>query len=409
MRNKWVVIGIICVIVGLLTYKIYDVAVHREKENQMIAVPVEIIQANEIKRPKELIYEGKVVPKIVEKVSFKLTTKLMHLNGKVGDEIASGKVFIQLDQADQQLVYEGAIQKRIAAEAQYDQALNGATKGEVELAKRQMEKAEKGVKYLISQEEKIKQLLEEGIVSQNDYDSLKFKLDLAESDYDLAKKEYERAMEGTRYELIESAKAQLELAKVNEEAQNNLLSGLTYTPKNPMILIDTQYEEGELIPAGYPVAILRSKEEKVIVGVTSKELDQLTLGQEVVIEGEREKVTGSVTRIAEIPDNNHFLYEVDMVIDNHIFKIGELVTVTFVIGEKKGVQVPISAISNDGIDYVYVIENSKAKLQKITIIDTFEGEALVHGLEENQRVILTNLNRIKDQTLVQIKERQVSQ
>ncbi len=142
----------------------------------------------------------------------------------------------------------------------------------------------------------------------------------------------------------------------------------------------------------------------VVVGVSGDDLDQIYVGQKVRVLSHGKEQEGEVNRIAEIPDESHFLYEVEVALSDKEYLIGELVDCRLVLGERSAVTIPVTAIMNDGIDYVYLAEDGKAIIRKITIVDVTEGVAIVEGLDLGDQMIVSNLNRIQEQSVIHVEE-----
>jgi len=395
------------VIVGVLVFsglKVYDTLNQEYVPLAEIVTPVETMTIEEEPYDELLVYQGTIAPKFIETVSFKSTARLLSFNGQLGQELKAGTLLAALDTKDLELSKEAADHQLYAANADYRRALNGASDEDVELARISIDKAQDGLDYLADQLVKMESLFEEGIISKNELDSVRLQHELALKDLDLAQQNYQKASSGTASEIIEAAGAQVALAKTNQEAQQMLIDDASYVLSEDRVLVGQLYEVGELVPAGYPVAILRSNQNQVTVGVSGKDLDLIKIGQEVVVESQGEKALGQVALIAEIPDEKHFLYEVEISINKAEFKVGEIVNCSLKVGSSQVFMIPIAAIMNDGIDYVYINVDGMANARKVNIVDADEGRAIVTGLNEGDQVIISNLNRIHEQSKIRIEE-----
>lgn len=404
MKTKVIAIIIILIVLGISGAKVYENVTKEEPPKEVVSTPVKTVSITTSVLEDVLKYEGRVTPNRIEKISFKSTARLLSLEGEIGDLISAETLLASLDTSDMEFALEGANNQYLAANAEYQRAVKGARSEDVELAYLNVQKASQAVSYLTTKIEDITNLYNEGIVSQSELEGLQLELDLANSDLSLATKNYEKATNGTEVELINAARAQLGLAKVNLDVQQALIEDATFTLSEDMVLIETFYESGELVPAGYPVAVLRSVEQGVILGVSGKDLDEVYIGQEVTISGLRFDSKGKVVRIAEIPDQSHFLYEVEVALDRDDFKVGEIVQCSLSLKKIEVILVPISAIMNDGIDYVFVARDGVATIQKVNIIETLEGDAIITGLNVGDQLIISNLNRIHEQSKIHIEE-----
>jgi len=404
MRIKIITAIVVLGIIMMTAYRV--VSIMNEEPERVTEVPVRV-ETKEVKEQtfkKQLDYEGRIMPNSIEKVSFKSTARLKSFSGEIGQVIEKGTVLTSLDTSDMDLALAASSNQLSAVEAQYRQAVNGASSEDIELARISVEKAQDGLNYLEDQITKIRLLFDQGIVSQSEVDNIELQYDLAVEDLNLAQTNYEKAVKGTDKEIINGARAQKDMAATNVKAKESLIDDAVYTLSEDKVLLEKMYEVGELVPAGYVVALLRSTELKVIVGVSARDLDQVYLGQkaEIVSDSDKKTSMGTVDLIAEIPDEKHFLYEVEIKVDNEDFKVGEIVRVNLELGEEKGIRIPIGVVQNNGIDYVYIAEGDRAKVRRIDILDIQEGYVVVEGLKEGESVITGNLNRIHENSKIQI-------
>lgn len=366
------------------------------------AIPVTVTEVTQVPLEEVLTYQGAVAPVTIEQVSFKSTGRLASLEGEVGALLTEGHVLAALATEDLQVAVDGAIGQRDGARANLDRAVKGTRPEDIALAEIQVSKAREAVTYLTDKVADVSALWEQGTVSQSELEGLQLELTMAKEDLTLARTKYEKAVNGTEGEVIAAARANLAMADANLAGRQSLLEDATYTLDGPAVLTQTFYEIGELVPAGHPVAILRSEASQVTLGVSGKDLATIYLGQKARIEGNGRVVDGTVVRIAEIPDQNHFLYEVEVGLASPQLPVGTIVTTHLILGEKKATQVPVSAIQNDGIDYVYVVVDDRATLRKIQVTEVKGGVASVTGLSVGEKLIADNLNRIHEGTLVKV-------
>lgn len=404
MKMKFMVWAVLILILGLGSYKTYVYMTREEEIKEEVAVPVTVQKIEKSSFEDVISYEGVISPDRIEKISFKSTARLSEFNGTVGETIEQGTLLAALDQGDLQLALDAADSQLAAAKADLQRASKGAGSEDIQLATLNVDKASMSVDYFTKKVDELNSLVENGLASQNDLDGMKLQLDLAVKDKAMAQATLEKALKGADSEIIKAAGAQVNLAETNVEAKTMLIEDASYIVPEPMILVQRLYELGELVPAGYPVAVLRSEGVNVIVGVTSKDLKQIYVGQIAHLSSEGVKIDGKVTRIAEIPDEQHFLYEVEVKIENNPFVIGEIVRCDLVIGKKEVIQIPIFSIMNDGIDYVYCVEEQVATIKQIEIVGTDEGYAFVNGLDEEDMIIISNLNRVHEQSKLLIEE-----
>ncbi len=404
MRMKVMTLILIILALSAGGYRLYEQMTKDDGPVAMTSTPVSVKIIEEKMVEDDLSYEGRVAPTVIETVSFKSSARLATFNGEVGERLDAGAILAELDKSDLTLAFEAAASQLVAATAGYDRALKGASSEDVTMASLSTTKAQEAVDYLTEFVADAIALFEEGIVSQAELDGIKLDLTLAETDLALAKTNYQKASGGAEPEIIRAAKAQADMAATNERAQQFMMDDATYVLKEQRVIVKQMFEPGELVPAGYPVAVLRSIKQMVVVGVSGDDLDQIYVGQKVRVLSHGKEQEGVVKRIAEIPDESHFLYEVEVALSDEDYLIGELVDCRLVLGERTAVTIPVTAIMNDGIDYVYLAEDGKAIIRKITIVDVTVGVAIVEGLDLGDQMIVSNLNRIQEQSVIHVEE-----
>ena len=282
LKLKVVIIVLAVLIAGIGSIRIVEYFT-KDEGSGLVVVPVRVSEIKESFIEDILVYQGVISPVSVEMVSFKSSARLGAFNGEVGDLIQAGEALVELDLTELALAYDASDKQFRAAEAEYNRALTGARPEDIALAVISADKASTAVNYLEDQASDIQALYDEGFISQAELEGMALELNLAKSDLALALKTLEKANNGSQEEVVEAAKAQMSLASINKEVQQSLLEDASYIPSNPRIIGDQMYEIGELVPAGYPVAIVRSLEQSVVIGVSRKDLDIITTGQKVKI------------------------------------------------------------------------------------------------------------------------------
>lgn len=104
-----------------------------------------------------------------------------------------------------------------AAEANLEALKNGARPEEIKQAKSQLKAAEEIQKVSKDNLDRLKSLLEEGLVSQAEVDKANTSYQEANGQYEVAKQQYELVVAGPRKEEIKAAEAQVEQAKAAHE------------------------------------------------------------------------------------------------------------------------------------------------------------------------------------------------
>lgn len=75
--------------------------------------------------------------------------------------------------------------------------------------------------------------------------------------------------------------------------------------------------------------------------------------------------------------------------------LGELATVKINIGERSGIWLPLSVILNDGNDYVYVVEDGRAKREYVTVLEINDDQVLVEGTKAGEKIICEGMKLVR--------------
>lgn len=407
MKEKIIwALGII-VVIGIVIYALFTRGDKVEYEKKVIYV--DVLNAQNSKNDKEISYIGTVRPSSLEKISFKSTARLEKLSAKIGDVVKDGEEFIKLDTSDLELSLKASENRLSAAKAQYGSVLDGAKSQDISILQNQIKQAKEQVDYLQKLYDDTSVLYKNGYASKKDLDDIKLKLKVAKEDLNSARQNLDKAKKGATGNEKSMAYSDVERARTGVEADKAMIEDATYTVKGDKVVVDTKFEVGELVPAGYVVAIVRDIKKEIVIALTGEDKKLVKDGDSVKIEKDGKEMTGKIKSISDVPDTETFLYLVEVEYDSSKddeFDIGEVVDCKIKIGEYSGIKVPLSAIMKDKIDYVFVCDDENiVKIKEIEIIAENEGMLVVDGLEEGDRVVINNLGKISENDKVVLNEK----
>lgn len=247
------------------------------------------------------------------------------------------------------------------------------------------------------------------------YDTKSAELEAARAKYEGSKAEYEKSkaeLEASKVEVeslrtqkanaektlnnlkvskqkdVEVAKSTVNSAKTNENITQKNISDTVISATADGYVMELPYKEGEVIAAGYPVVVAKSKEIVVTVGVSDKEFANVKIGQKAVVNN---KISGTVSTIAQYPDEKTRTYAVDISIPFDSFTIGETVNVKLITGQSIGCYIPINAVFNmDGVDYVYVLDDSNTVHRKQVNIGSISDDKVEITIDDPSAVVVTD-------------------
>lgn len=387
--------GKVIIIILILSFSILvgcDKAAIEYKES---VIPVKTITAIPIKMEETLDYVGMVQQDSTVKYGFNISGRIEEIKVNPEDIVKEGDLIASLNNEDYKYALDESKSQMEAAKAQYDKALNGAEKEDIENARLNVQKAQDGYDYAKEQYDKIEKLYNADAASKGELDAVKLQLDISESELNQAKKLLEQVENGTRNEDVRAAKAQYDLAKTNYEYTKKQFNDTKLYADSEYIVISTLAEEGEMLSAGYPVVILRSLNQKIVFGVTDEELPMIEKDMPVKVISDNNKHKGKITLISRSPNQDNWTYAVECtLVEESEISLGSVVDVNIILGEENGMWIPIDAIISKGEDIVYVVENDKALKRNVTLEETKGYLVKVKGLKEGDKVITENISNI---------------
>lgn len=197
-----------------------------------------------------------------------------------------------------------------------------------------------------------------------------------------------------------------EQSKINREAKSEDFKQTILIAQTDGIVSDIIPRVGELIDAGAETIIIQGKGLFAETALSQKDLEFIKQGTKVVVEIKNQKVNGEVSYISTLPDFQTFRHtvKIDFSGSNTATKatIGLTTKIYFKTDTVKGIWVPIKYISNNGQDFVNIVENNRLRKKIVQIIDFSGDEVRVSGLKENDKLITKGAASIKEGYKVKI-------
>lgn len=367
-------------------------------------IPVEVKSLNIEKTYNSISYMGIINSDAIKKYAFKTNGKLQSINVQIGQNVNAGDVLVEMDKSDLQFQVDAAKNQSDAAYSQYKKALSGAQIEDVNTAELNVEKAQAGYDFATNTYNNIKNLYEEGAVSETNYKEAELNCNLALKELEQARELLKKAHIGARKEDISSAKSQYEMAKTNYDAITKLYNESSIVSDIAGYVTDILYEVGEIVPQGYPAVLVQSKNQIISIGVTQEDIGEIFIGMEAKIIINDIPHNGKIININQALDETSRTFNVDIAItdENKKFYIGSIGEVEIIIGNTESIYLEIPYILNDGVDYVYVVENNMAVRKNITINKIYNDKASVSGLSNKDILITNGQKSVKDGYIVEI-------
>lgn len=362
-----------------------------------IAKPVSAVKLKEESRPIILYYTGTIESKEVKKYSFKTAGKIAEVFVEEGKEIKKGDKLAVLEQRDLKFSLDAARAQMEAAKSQYDKAIHGARKQEIEAAESDVDKARAGYDFANKYYERIKSLYEEGAVPRQTLDEAELKLKQAKGSLEQALDALELIKNGARDEEIQVLLKQYETAKAAYDASAKMLEDSLIVADCDGYVMSVLAREGEIVAAGSPVVVVGCRDLKGRIGLAEEDVSKVKTGSEVDVTIGNESVKGTITAINKAPDEESRMYTAHISLDDDAYmNIGAIIKVAVPAGEEKGIWIPAKYILNDGEDYVFVVENGRARRRNVKLVRMLEESVCVEGLKEGEWLITQGIKSVKD-------------
>ena len=198
-----------------------------------------------------------------------------------------------------------------------------------------------------------------------------------------------------------------EQSKINIQSKNEDFKQTTLYAQTNGIVSDIIPRVGELIDAGAETIIIQGKGMFAETALSQKDLEFIKTSTKAIVEIRNKKIEGHVTYISALPDFQTFRHtvKIDFSGTKNIsnITIGQTTKIYFETDTVKGIWIPMKYISNNGQDFINVVENNRLRKKKIQIIDFSGDKVRILGLKENEKLITKGASRIKEGYRVEIK------
>ncbi len=364
MRKK--VIFIVAVLVALVGAMVFHSKSSGEsvQEDEEVLKPVQVSIVETTVEREGFYYIGIVEPEKFKKLSSKYAGKIQTIHVKKGDLITQGQPLITMETNDRQLEF-------------------AAAQADVDVSIAQMTKAKSALEYSDENIKRLKTLFENDALSKQQFDLAVMENQTIKSDYYSAK------------ELVNKAKA-------NQSYKSNVLSDAVIKADIEGHVVEVLYKEGENIDAGYPVVVVRGEAYIMNVGVSQKDISKIDYSTKVNIHIDDQSLSGQVTNIAQVPNEETRAYQVKVLLDVETTQIGAVGKVDFTTGEKSGIMVPINTVFSDQEDFVYIVNDGIVEKKIITLNEVSNKNVYVDGLSLGDQLIVRGMKRVKPDDQVSV-------
>lgn len=407
------------------------------EETEKIALHVEVETVQKASLDAITSLTGTLMPTKESSVSFELGGIVKSISVDIGDSVKEGEVLaslsdqtysLQLKQAETAVSAAkasiSAAEARIASAQASLSALEKGARGQERVqAKNALDKAKAAYEKLKTDTERMKALLNEGLISQKEYEDMELQLKSAEKDYSNAQQSYSMLEEGATAEQraqgkagvaeaktgIEQAQSAYEQAMVGkEQAELTLAKTILKAPFSGVILSKNIVEGQQASPGIGVFTIGQTQELKVLLPVPDREVSKWKVGDTVNVELYDEKRVGKVTKIFPQTNASTGTVSIEVVIPNDdlTWIPGQIVKANRISTDNMGILIPIEAVLSEGLDpYVFVVEDGKAVKTSVKTGNVIDNKIhIIEGLNEGEKVVIRGGELLLDGDPVEVGE-----
>lgn len=368
---------------------------NQEKAVQGRVKPVKAVEVKEEAKPEVLSYVGTVSSSELKKLAFKSTGKIGKINFEKGQWIKAGDVLVELENQDLQYALNASKGQVEAARSIYEKALNGAEAEDLKNAELNAKKAQDAFDFVVSNYKKAEALYNSGAISKLELDKAKLEMDIKDSELNQSKELLNQVKKGTREEDKKALFNQLEQAQADYDYKASLVQDAAMKADGDGYVVNIMYKKGELVPAGYPVAVVRNENLVANVGLAEKDIGKVMLGTTAKISVDDKIVGGTVTNISQVPDVQTRTYNIEITLEENSFNIGAVAKVDVITDNERGIWIPLTSMLSDGMDYVYLAKDNIAEKREIVIEGITGSMAKVKGLTPGEQLVIEGMKRLR--------------
>ena len=290
--------------------------------------------------PQEGVYSSTVQANILNNIAPQTGGRIEKINVEIGDFVSAGQILAEMDNAN-------------------------------------LQQAEYRLKNSKDELDRLKQLLDEGGVSQSDYEQL-------ELSYNVAKSSYDNLLENT--------------------VLRSPVSGVV-TARN--------YDRGDMYSMSQPLfTVQQITPVKMLVGVSEKDYTKVSKGDKVTITADAlpgREFTGSIVRLYPTMDASTHTFNVEVQVRNEKRELrpGMFVRATVNFGSNESIVLPdqcVVKMQGAGTRMVFVLgEDDTVSSRVVTLGRHFDSNyEILSGLEEGELVVVKGQSTLRNGQKVEV-------
>ena len=373
VRTRTITTGIIA-IVGILVL----LSSCAGKSNPVVTVNTATATSGRLIKPVE--FSGILTPDQTVNVYSQQTGHATQVTVSVGDKVEAGQLLVKIDSRELNAQLAEAEASMRSVEDQASQAQVG-----ISTAKANLDLAQKSF-------DRISALYKTQAVPKNQMDDVQNKLELAQSAYQNAQKQYQ-LLSGSG---LAQAKARIELIQVQ-------ISNTTIASPIDGVVTNKNVNPGELVTTGAPVMTVADTSTLKLQGTVSQDaVPLMSMGQKVQVRVDglpNVKYEGTITQIGPVAVSTGQYFPVVVSLKNNGSLLAGMTAMSsFNLTAPQSVVIPASAVQKDGHDsYVYVVKNGTVTRTRVEVgIQNSTDITVASGLAAGDVVATSNIDTLQN-------------
>lgn len=209
-----------------------------------------------VSKPKAAVIQGEAEA-TEYRVSGKVPGRIESFLAEEGQSVLKGDTLVLIDSPEIRSKIAEANAARAAAVAQKNKAYKGAQQEQITGAYEMWQKALVGEEVMKKSYERMQQLHEEKVISDQKFDEVKAQYDAASATARAAKSQYDMALKGARQEDKDAAVALVERANAAVELVNSYQDEIILTAPSSGVIAARYPKVGELVGQGSPIMTIQ--------------------------------------------------------------------------------------------------------------------------------------------------------
>ena len=373
-------------------------------------------------------------------ISPKIGGRILKIYVNNGDRVQAGDKLVQIetkeimDQVNQVRAgvqqAEAGVQQAQAgvnvANERLSMAMTGARPQERQQMENLVTQAEQGFAIAKSNLDRMKNLLDAGVIPRQQYDTVKIQYDMAETQYKNAKEQMSLVNEGARDEeksmarqgVMQAQQARQQALQAKQQAQAGLsfaqeqIKNATIVAPMSGVVASRIFDPGTLVGPGMPyplMSIIDDSGFSLESDISETDLDKVRIGQNVDLTVDAipgAKFRGTITRINPAASMGTRTYTIKITLEHSgdpaqyaqlksgLFCRGNII----VQSRNNTVVIPKDAVQKTkGENVVYITKDKKAIMRKVELgINGADNVEIVSGLSFGDHLVIEGAAGLKD-------------